>query len=412
MKNKEMKSQNISEVRVVTFDLDNTIWKTGAVISSANDALAEYLDSKGIFYENENRVEKVMGKIFQKDKGKYCPVLAEDIRNGIGEEYSWDNVKAPVLLTQLRIDAVMEILRNQTTEFEDELEDFAKEAFQVWTNARHAAIPSNLASSVLESLKRIRQLKTKDGKDVVVGAVTDGNSNPLKIDLLKEYFDFVVNAEIVGISKPDRRIYDAAISHVASNPKLKHVFNGCDTNNVDALMDMNLDWWVHIGDDFVKDIVASKDLRMRSIWCRELIMDKLAKEETKPEPKTNLEEFRKTVADQKMLTMSIGTDDYLTTTLHNEFADAIVDDFCNVAAVVLSWHEEGTQLASTQNIVNETDLPDYFSIVTPDDKPVNESAPEAKIGGRDEKANSKFCVECGENLPRAAKVRYVNLCFY
>jgi hypothetical protein len=84
MKNKEMKSQNISEVRVVTFDLDNTIWKTGAVISSANDALAEYLDSKGIFYENENRVEKVMGKIFQKDKGKYCPVLAEDILNSIG----------------------------------------------------------------------------------------------------------------------------------------------------------------------------------------------------------------------------------------------------------------------------------------------------------------------------------------
>ena len=144
------------------------------MISSANDALNTFLKSHDIVYES--RVEKVMGDLFKKDKGKYCPVLAEDVEKGYIEE-DWDNVKAPVLLTQLRIDAIMEILKNQPSGLESELESFATEAFQVWTDARHAAIPSNLASSVIESLLTLRELKTKSGEAVVVGAITDGNSD-------------------------------------------------------------------------------------------------------------------------------------------------------------------------------------------------------------------------------------------
>jgi FMN phosphatase YigB (HAD superfamily) len=30
-------------------------------------------------------------------------------------------------------------------------------------------------------------------------------------------------------------------------------------------------WWVHIGDDFFKDIVAAKESQMRTVWARELI---------------------------------------------------------------------------------------------------------------------------------------------
>lgn len=393
----EVKPQKISEVRVVTFDLDNTIWKTGAVISSANDALAEFLDSKEI--EAETRVEKVMGMLFTENKGKYCPLLAEDIENEGGTETSLDSVKAPVLLTQLRMDAVMEILRNQTAHFEDDFEEFAQEAFQVWTNARHAAIPSNLASSVLESLNKIRKLKTKNGKHIVIGAVTDGNSNPTEIPMLKDFFDFVVNAENVGVSKPDRRIYDAAIMHVSSNPKLNHVFKNIDGKNDDGnLIDQNLHWWVHIGDDFVKDIVAAKDLKMRNIWCRELIMNKAAKVETTPEPKSNLKELRKSVAEKKVLQMSIGTEDYLTTSLHEEFADAIVDDFRNVATVISSWHEEGSQLKEDNN------LPDYVSIIRPDKMEGSDQKIEEPDTAYDQNVNSKFCVECGEKLPCDAKV--------
>lgn len=392
-------------VRVVTFDLDNTIWKTGAVIDSANDALAKFLQNKDIICET--RVEKVMGEIFIQNKSEYCPVLASDLKKDEkydGVEY-WEKVKAPVLLTKLRKDAVRKVLTNQSVQVMNELQlvHFVEEAFQIWTDARHDAIPSNFASSVLEVLEDIRRLQTESGERIVVGAVTDGNSNPLKIEVLKEYFDFVVNAEGVGISKPDKRIYDAAILEIVSDPSLNHVFDIDLKNNIDTILDQSFNWWVHVGDDFVKDIVATKDLGMRSIWCRELIMDKLPKEEIKQKPKTDLVEFKKNVADQAILKMSIGAEDYLMEALHDEFADAIVDDFRDVAKVISAWHGEGTR-----QLCEETQLPDYFSIVLPDDKtlvPGTSTIPVKELGDSTiaQETASKYCIECGERILCVAK---------
>jgi len=382
-----------SEVRVVTFDLDNTIWKTGAVISSANDALANFLDSKGI--KTTIRVEKIMGELFKQNKAKYCPVLAQDHVSG-KIDGDFDKVKAPpVLLTQLRKDAIKELLKNEEIEFELELEQFAEEAFDAWTEARHAAIPSNLASSVIEGLEEIRRLQTKDGKNVVVGAITDGNSNPRKVDMLKKYFDFVTNAESVGISKPDRRIYDAAILHIFSDSTLNHVFG---TNNSDEIMDKLGPWWIHIGDDFVKDIVAAKDLKMRTIWCRELIKGKLPKKENNAGSQMTEMESRKEMGDKKVKNMIIGADDYLMDSLHTEFADAIVDDFHHVAEVISSWHEEGKETSTLESTF--VDLPDYFSIELPAEREeVIESLPKKNING----SKNKYCIDCGQELPLEAK---------
>ena len=52
-----------SEVRVVSFDLDNTLWNTTATISAANDALASFLDKHEIL--QPKRVELVMGDLFK-----------------------------------------------------------------------------------------------------------------------------------------------------------------------------------------------------------------------------------------------------------------------------------------------------------------------------------------------------------
>lgn len=398
-KQKKQMFKKKSEVRVVSFDLDNTIWKTGAVISSANDALANHLDSIGI--EVPVRVEQIMGTLFKSDKAKYCPILAKDIEEGI-VEMSLDEIKAPVLLTRLRKDAVMVILRNQTLELEHELEYLAEEAFQVWTQARHDAIPSNLASSVLDCLQEIRNLKTIDGNNVVVGAITDGNSDPRKVEMLQDLFDFVINAESVGISKPDRRIYDAAVRHLSSNDDLNHVFDVDRTDNIDVLLDKLGPWWVHIGDDFMKDIVAAKDLNMRSVWSRELILDKLPKRETSGAGQSKGNDLVKAIGEGKVLKMIIGTKDYLVDELHGEFADAIVDDFHHVSKIISSWHEEGVNSNEAEAI--QTDLPDYFSVVLPDEKNAAKGqVAEIADKGASTKQNSKFCVECGEKIPRTAK---------
>jgi hypothetical protein len=78
--------QRLNQVRVVSFDLDNTIWKTSATIDAANDALAAFLDQHNI--QQTRRVEKVMGDLFKSNKARYCPIDTE-------------SSKGPVLLTLL-----------------------------------------------------------------------------------------------------------------------------------------------------------------------------------------------------------------------------------------------------------------------------------------------------------------------
>ena len=113
------------DVRVVTFDLDNTLWRTGPCIKAANDALADYLASQNIV--QPARVEVVMGELFRSNKQLYSPLDGD--------------AKSPVLLTELRIDAISHILENHNgNEPKAAVDGFAQRAFDVWTDARHGAV--------------------------------------------------------------------------------------------------------------------------------------------------------------------------------------------------------------------------------------------------------------------------------
>ena len=268
---------------MVTFDLDNTLWRTGEVISAANDALAYYLGEKGI--ATPVRTEAVMGDLFKNDKVRYCPDLRVEVtdieqvtnvdRNSKSDAAGESTIfiqagsKKPVLLTQLRKDALRNILMIHNYYDETSATIFAEEAFVVWTDARHKAIPKNYATSVLEVMDSISSLRTSLGHMPVVGAITDGNSDPRTVPGLGKYFDFVVNAELVGVSKPDKRVYHAAISKISEHPALEDLFLetmgsfGADRKfNLELAEDVIGPWWCHIGDDFFKDCVAAKDLKV------------------------------------------------------------------------------------------------------------------------------------------------------
>ena len=68
----------------------------------------------------------------------------------------------------------------------------AETAFAVWTKARHDAIPTHYATSVVSCLERIGTLQTSSGRPILIGAVTDGNSDPRNIPELRDLFDFCV----------------------------------------------------------------------------------------------------------------------------------------------------------------------------------------------------------------------------
>ena len=328
-----------SEIRIISFDLDNTVWKTDGCINAANDALATFLTEHDI--QQPTRVEVIMKELFQTDKARYSPVL------GV-------NATHATLLTLLRTDAIQKVLEVSNGYSSEDAEAFAQRAFDVWSTARHDAIPHNLASNVIECLESLSTLQTSEGHPILIGAITDGNSDPRRVGILEKYFDFCVNAEGVGVSKPDKRVYLEAVRQVQSK------------GLVDNLIDVTEDnpevgpYWVHIGDDFVKDIVAAKDLRMRTIWATQLVQDKQLPRAASaipppPPPKTasgdednnNMKEFMERISEKSIVEMSIGADDYLADSLTAEFVDAVTTQFHHVADVILGWHAEG--LSSLQD---------------------------------------------------------------
>lgn len=420
--NKRIKNPK-SEVRVITFDLDNTLWKTSEVIGAANDALASFLDDAGI--QQPKRTEAVMGDLFKANMARYNPEL-KDIQekeekdqksttNGTKSSTGGGGGGGPVYLTQLRKDAVKFICMEYNEYSETDALDLAHQAFQAWTNARHAAIPTHFANSVISCLTQIRAMTTSTGHPVIVGAITDGNSNPLIVPELTPFFDFCVNAESVGISKPNRKIYETAVHQVSQMESVRDIFAagadaaGADAADADAgdttndltsdiMEDLVGSWWIHIGDHFMKDIVAAKSMNMRTIWARELVMtDELQQKVTQAKAKQmeekELTTFVKKISSMKTIEMNIGADDFLKDSVEREFADAIVYQFDHLYDVLYQWQKEALMIKNEKIGVDAEEK----DIITMSSSPVGQPVLPNTA------KQMKFCVHCGTKLVLEAK---------
>lgn len=500
-----------SDIRIITFDLDNTLWKTSETISHANTALATLLQLKfGITIRSE--VE--MGRLFQQFPNRYCGLLDDDYddennnRGGGtrgGEESddaytnSVENVgrteikssskismtttkegddngvhiqallgkskKKPVYLTLLRKDAIrllilqqqhqQQLQRNYKILSPTEIDAEVENAFQTWMEARSQSISQNFVPHAVETLF---QLKSKLGiistssslsrtrgnynKKVYIGAITDGNSNPQSVPELAGLFDFVIKAEDVGVSKPDKRVYKAAVAQVilqltkdgrsveqfffgqkqpdyddGSNFVATHptyliidsssesgdrgepTWKDVDPDAVEAFSDAIGPWWVHIGDDFFKDVVAAKEFRMRSVWVRELIGGAKAfgggvvtTDSSTSERKRSVEDLVNDIAKSNgAITMEIGDSDFLANALHEEFSDAILDRFADLSDLLIQWNEEGyseAEIAPGAELEVESTTSEMFALPQNDDP---------------ERASSKYCMFCGKKVPVMAK---------
>ena len=49
----------------------------------------------------------------------------------------------------------------------------------------------------------------------------------------------------------------------------------------EKVMDRVEEWWIHIGKNFIKDMIRSKDMGIQSVWCQKLVLDRVWKEEEK-----------------------------------------------------------------------------------------------------------------------------------
>ena len=386
-----------SEIRVVSFDLDNTIWKTGATITDANDALANHLHEKFGIVE---RSEKFMGQLFKQFPNRYagidfsqveCPseevgdvvtTDSADIVQNVGQTRfminpsvvtSDDGVvgginiqnsivsnlgkvkKSPVYLTALRKDAIRTMILEANSQKErltsSPIDLDVDMAFEVWMEARCRSISNNFAPPAVTILQNLKSdIGSWTNKSVYLCAITDGNSYPERVSELTSIFDFVIRAEDVGVSKPDRRMFKAAVAalmfklgqdgksieefflgekvddEIATSTYVKLdsdstslTWKDIEEDAVEAFADSVGPWWVHVGDDFFKDVVASKEFRMRTVWSRELIE----------------------IGGPKNSSANIGSSDFLAETLQDEFCDAILDQFSDLSSLLINWNEEG-----------------------------------------------------------------------
>lgn len=501
-----------SDIRIITFDLDNTLWKTGPTISHANAVLNEHLrQAYGV--KNGCLVEVEMGRLFELDKRRYAGenFVDEDIGSALTnsdaaqnkeEQYAnsvinvgetsinlmSENQKVddgviggnvpkddlihirsaskkkkiqPVYLTSLRKDAIRSLIQHNTTTISttasESLEKKVDASFQLWMDARTESIAQNYASNVLSTLSKLRSsiIPVAHYGKLYIGAITDGNSNPMRVPHLSKYFDFVIRAEDVGVSKPDGRVYKAAVAEVMvlltrdgfsverfflgkegdglgmanaadATSYIKSPASSCnaswkdvDEAAIEAFSEAVGPWWVHVGDDFFKDVVASKAFQMRTVWVRELIGKKQTNieedKQTTQQQERTVEDLEKEIAKQRgVLRMTIGESEFLKTSLHEEFSDAILDRFDELGDLLIGWHEYG--LGEQQAPKRDAHFEELLDpSVTLANAPQWEYSPD----GNDQTSNQrnipittdanevvetmKFCVFCGEKLPSVAK---------
>lgn len=198
-------------IRVITFDLDNTLWDVDPALLRAEDAQREWLlaNRPGTIeaYDHDALWQ------FKKDVWKRHPQLLHNV-SGMRRQ----------MLYELQV----------TAGYPEPLaREGAEQAFAVFLRERHRVELYEEALDVLEVLAR----------DYTLGALTNGNADIYKTDA-GEYFDFAFLAEEFGASKPAPDMFHAAMEH-----------SGAAADEI-----------IHVGDNPDHDVRGALQAGMFAVW--------------------------------------------------------------------------------------------------------------------------------------------------
>ena len=198
-------------IRVITFDLDNTLWDVEPALVRAEEAqrawLLEHRPGSMEHYDHEGLWD------FKKRVWQRHPELLHNV-------------------SAMRIQMLLE-LQMAAGYSEKEAQSGAEQAFDVFLKQRHQVELYEEALGILEILAR----------DFILGALTNGNADIYKTDA-GEYFDFAFLAEDIGASKPAPDMFHAAIER-----------SGATAEDI-----------VHVGDNPEHDIHGARKVGMYTVW--------------------------------------------------------------------------------------------------------------------------------------------------
>ena len=198
------------KIRMITFDLDDTLWDNVPTITKAEIETRKWIENK-------------VGKIDWGDLNDFLNLREELIKED--ESIKWD-------ISKLRKEIFRKKLAHITPEkYRNKI---VEDAFTVFISKRHEV---KLFDGVEKALRQL-------SKSFVLGVLTNGNADIFRFGIGK-YFSFSVSSLEAKNSKPNRAHFDKAIQ---------------------IMGDIKIDEILHIGDHQVNDILAAYDLGIESFW--------------------------------------------------------------------------------------------------------------------------------------------------
>ena len=196
-------------IKVIAFDLDDTLWHVDPVIIRAEKILNEWFRSRvpGFEYDMQNTSQ-------------------------VRDQVLSDQPELSGRLTKFRSRVIETALTHHGVA---EPPTIAAEAMEIFLTARNQV---DFFAGAIDAI-------IKMSADYQLGALTNGNADIHRLGLAK-YFSFSFSAEEVGAPKPAPDLFHKALSHTGV-----------------AAIEM-----VYVGDDRIKDVDAANAVGLKTIWLR------------------------------------------------------------------------------------------------------------------------------------------------
>jgi 2-haloalkanoic acid dehalogenase type II len=201
----------VAGIRLITFDLDNTLWDVGHVIRHAESRMNAWLDERVPEYRRQLNVEVLQA--LRAAALRERPEVSHDV-SALREEVLYRGMR------RLGLD-------------ETQARAHAAEAFQTFYRARQQVVFFEHALESLADLAGRYRL----------AALTNGNANVASVGL-DRYFSFALSAADVRASKPAPDIFHAALAAAGVAPEES----------------------IHVGDNLVDDVHGASAVGMHTIW--------------------------------------------------------------------------------------------------------------------------------------------------
>lgn len=199
--------QVFDAIRLITFDLDETLWPLHPVIQRAEEVSYAWMQRQTPKLTTRYSLDDL--RLHRREIGRRRPEIAHD-------------------MTEVRVQSLAELMAVDGYGM-----GHAREATTVFREARNRVMPYPEVTAALQQLRQRFMLIS----------VTNGNAD-VALTPLRGCFDHCLTAADVGAAKPDPTIFRVAAERA-----------GVGIHEI-----------AHVGDDPVRDIDAARSIGMRTVW--------------------------------------------------------------------------------------------------------------------------------------------------